>query len=175
MKVIGNYVLSKDSLGKGQFGAVYKCHQKGEPSNIFACKMIVRKSLSTRLFNNLKNEINILSKINSPYVIGLKDLQKTENNFYLIMECANGGDLENLKDIRGRFKEAEARLILQQLVAGFKEIYKMQVMHRDLKLANILVHFPNEDFSASEIPEGVQRTIHLNQRFKNIDLLKSDI
>jgi serine/threonine protein kinase len=45
-------------------------------------------------------------------VIGLKDLQKTENNFYLVMEYCNGGDLENLKEIRGKFKENEARMIL---------------------------------------------------------------
>lgn len=63
------------------------------------------------------------------------------------MEFCNGGDLERLKDIRGKFSEMEARIILQQLVAGFKEIYKQQVMHRDLKLANILVNFPDEDFN----------------------------
>jgi serine/threonine protein kinase len=105
MKGIGNYVLEKDQLGKGQFGSVCRCHLKDDPTKAFACKIIQRKSLSPRLFNNLKNEINILSKINSPHVISLKDLQKTENNFYLIMELCNGGDLENLKDIRGRFKE----------------------------------------------------------------------
>ena len=69
--------------------------------------------LSQRLFNNLRNEINILTKVHSPYVISLKDLQKTPNNFYLIMEYCNGGDLDNLRDIRGRFKEEEARIILQ--------------------------------------------------------------
>ena len=69
------------------------------------------------------------------------------------MEHCNGGDLENLKEIKGRFREEEARLILQQLVNGFKEIYKMQVMHRDLKLANILVHFPDEDFSFKDIKD----------------------
>lgn len=72
----------------------------------------------------MKNEINILTKIKSPHVIQLHDLQKTENNFYLIMELCNGGDLNNLKEIRGRFKEQEARVILQQLVAGFKKIYE---------------------------------------------------
>ena len=40
------------------------------------------------------------------------------------MEFCNGGDLANLKDLRGTFTESEARIILQQLVAGFKEIYK---------------------------------------------------
>lgn len=80
--------------------------------------------LTPRLFTNLKNEINILAKIESPQVIKLHDIQRTENNFYLIMEFCNGGDLEKLKDIRGKFTEIEARIILQQLVAGFKEIYK---------------------------------------------------
>jgi serine/threonine protein kinase len=75
--------------------------------------MIVRKNLSQRLLNNLKNETNILTKIVSPYVIKLFDLQRTENNFYLIMEYCNGGDLENLKDIRGKFTEVEARKILK--------------------------------------------------------------
>jgi serine/threonine protein kinase len=55
--------------------------------------------------NNLKNEINIMSKINSPNLVKLHDCQRTENNFYLIMEYCNGGDLEGLKDIRKRFSE----------------------------------------------------------------------
>ena len=78
----------------------------------YAVKVIEKKKLNPRLFHNLTNEINILSKIKSPYVIRLHDLHKTENNFYLIMELCNGGDLENLKNIRGRFKENEARIIL---------------------------------------------------------------
>ncbi len=68
--------------------------------------------LSTRLFENLKNEINILAKINSPNVIKLVDIVRTENNFYLVMELCNGGDLEKLKEIRGKFSEIEARVIL---------------------------------------------------------------
>lgn len=91
------------------------------------------------------------------------------------MELCNGGDLENLKELRGRFKEQEARMILQQLVAGFKEIYKMQVMHRDLKLANILVHFPNEDVSYKDVKDPVQKTIQQTQRLRSIDLIKSNL
>lgn len=102
-----------------------------------------------RLFNNLKNEINILTKIDSPNVVKLIDIQRTGNNFYLIMEICNGGDLDNLKELRTRFKEIEARIIIQQIVAGFKKIYEQQVMHRDLKLANILVHFPDNDFGVN--------------------------
>ena len=51
--------------------------------------------------------------------------------------------MDNLKEQRGNFTEREARQILFQIVQGFKAIYEMQVMHRDLKLANILVNFPD--------------------------------
>jgi serine/threonine protein kinase len=57
----------------------------------------------------------------------------------------------NLKNLRKKFTELEARLILQQLVKGFKDIFARGVMHRDLKLANILVHFPYHDLSFTDI------------------------
>ena len=79
---------------------------------MFACKTINRRSLNQRLETNLRNEINILTKIQSRNVVKLFDIQRTENNFYLVMEYCNGGDLENLKDLRGRFMEKEARFIL---------------------------------------------------------------
>ena len=74
MKAVGNYLIGTTSLGKGQFGQVYKCHLKTDPSQEFAVKVIEKKILTGRLFNNLKNEINILTKIQSPYVIKLHDL-----------------------------------------------------------------------------------------------------
>ena len=92
------------------------------------------------------------------------------------MELCNGGDLERLKEARGgRFSEIEARLILQQLVAGFKEIYKKQVMHRDLKLANILVHLPKTDLTKVNQLQGNAKKIALNQLLGEIDLVKEDI
>ena len=65
-----------------------------------ACKIIKKSSLNARLQQNLKNEIGILSRIQSPNVIGLYDIQKTANNFYLFMQYCNGGDLEKLREMR---------------------------------------------------------------------------
>jgi serine/threonine protein kinase len=73
-----------------------------------ACKIIKKASLNDKLQQNLKSEIGILSSITSPYVIGLFDIQKTQNNFYLFMQYCNGGDLDELRQIRGRFSEQEA-------------------------------------------------------------------
>lgn len=93
------------------------------------------------------------------------------------MELCNGGDLSHLKNAKGRFKENEARLILQQLVNGFKEIYKQQVMHRDVKLANILIHFTGdqEKFTLRQIeqePNPAEREAKLIKFLKEVDLTK---
>jgi serine/threonine protein kinase len=44
---------------------------------------------------------------------------------------------------KGKFAEAEAKLILLQIIEGFKCLYGANVIHRDLKLDNLLIHFPN--------------------------------
>lgn len=62
-----------------------------------ACKIIKKSNLNATLQRNLKSEISILSRIQSPYVISLHDIQKTANNFYLFMQYCNGGDLDDLR------------------------------------------------------------------------------
>ena len=101
-RVIGDYELTGDVLGRGQFGEVILAKQKDnidpkkkDPSITWmACKIINKKSLNPRLTQNLKNEINILSQIDHRNVIRLYDIQKTTNNFYLFMQYCNFGDLD---------------------------------------------------------------------------------
>lgn len=112
MKAIGNYLIEKVLLGKGQYGEVYRAHLKTDVNQKFAVKIINKKKLDTKLFAYLKNEINLLAKIESPNVVRLLDLQRTENNFYLVMDYCNGCDLERLKMLRKSLKEIDARLIL---------------------------------------------------------------
>jgi serine/threonine protein kinase len=58
------------------------------------------------------------------------------------MEYCNGGDLDNFRNQRGGFlRESEARLILCQILKGIAAIKDKDVMHRDLKLPNVMLHF----------------------------------
>jgi serine/threonine protein kinase len=50
-----------------------------------------------------------------------------------------------LLKLRGCLPEAEARLVLRQVVRGMADIASASIIHRDLKLANILLHFPTKD------------------------------
>jgi serine/threonine protein kinase len=83
-----------------------------------------------------------MAEIHSPYVVALKDATKTPNNYYLAMELCNGGDLDGFRKLRNGFlKEQEARLILKQILLGIAAIKDKKVMHRDLKLPNVMLHF----------------------------------
>lgn len=81
----------------------------------------------------------------SDKVIHLNHSYKTHSRYYIFTELCNGGDLHMLKRARGTISEEEARLLLLQLVSGLKDLFDFDLVHRDLKLANILLHFPIED------------------------------
>ena len=68
---------------------------------------------------------------------------KTATKLYLILELANAFDLETLLRERGTLKQDEARIVMRQLVKGLRDLQILKIVHRDLKLANVLLHFPN--------------------------------
>ncbi len=74
MKAVASYLVESEPLGKGQFGTVHMCYKKEDPKVKYAVKVVQKKNLTPRLFNNLKNEINILAKVKSPNVIELNDI-----------------------------------------------------------------------------------------------------
>ena len=108
-------------------------------------KVIDRKRIrGQKPHDLLVNEIEIMTEIKDKNVVGLVTATKTMSNYYLVMEFCNGGDVDGFMKARGGYlSETEARLILRQLVTGLLAIRDKQVMHRDLKLPNILMNFPS--------------------------------
>ena len=127
-----------------------------DPKKVYAIKTISKQKLNEHPKNltNLTNEIVIMSEMRSPYIVALLNATKTANSYYLAMELCNGGDLENFVKKRGGYlQEEEARLILRQIVQGIAAIKTKEVMHRDLKLPNIMLNFkdhPNDVCTNSE-------------------------
>lgn len=93
---------------------------------------------------NLQEEIKILSNLpaSCEHIIRLHDTIKTKNHFYLIVDFCNGGDLEELLETRTILKEQEVQVIFKQVIKAMKVLRTLKVIHRDIKNANILLHFP---------------------------------
>ena len=61
----------------------------------------------------------------------------------MFQDYCNGFDLSCLLRLRKSLTYLEVSLILRQVVIGLNDVWKLNVIHRDMKLANILLHFPD--------------------------------
>lgn len=83
--------------------------------------------------------MSVMSLINHPNVMHLYEFMETNNNFYLVIQYCNNGDLESYLKKYGHLTENEAVYFLMQIMNGFRELHKHQIMHRDVKLANMFL------------------------------------
>lgn len=141
-KKLGKYILIKE-IGRGQFGTVYVAESE-EDQKQYAVK-VVQKSLidgNTMLKKLQKAEVGVMNNINHPNIMHLFDFLESENNYYLIMQFCNNGDLEQymINKKKKFFGEEESIYFLKQIMVGFQEQHKNKIMHRDFKQANQFVH-----------------------------------
>ena len=147
---IDNLTLEKE-LGRGQFGAVYltKLDNDNTP---YATKVYDRQTIekSKDLLRYIKTEATILKNLNHPNIVKLKEVKKTKKHYYIVMEFCNGGELsQNLKKYQAKYNKAFPEEIVQylmkQIVNGINYLHNLDIMHRDIKLDNILLHYDNEE------------------------------
>lgn len=93
----------------------------------------------------ITNEIWNQDVVESGYVVRMKKAVKTEGRYYIFMEYCNGGDLKELFTLRGcQLSTKVIHKIMVQLGKGCTAMAAQLIMHRDLKLQNIMIHFPRK-------------------------------
>ena len=147
--IIDNLILEK-CIGSGAFGEVYLTMIKGDNSRKLATKKLERSKIEgTEAMKYLKNEILILQKLNHPNIVKYESIKKTKKHFYLVMEFCNGGELskalEKYQEKYGKpFSQEIVQHLMRQIIDAFKYIHEQKVVHRDIKLDNILINFESE-------------------------------
>ena len=137
-------------LGKGAFGEVYLTSKQGSQEK-FATKKIDKKyAQNPKAKKYIDNEIKILKEIDHKNIIKLYDVKENSQNYYLVMEYCNGGGLSDcldyhIKQNRRPFSEEVVQYLMRQIVDGIKYLHGKHILHRDIKLDNILVKFDSEE------------------------------
>lgn len=162
-KQINDYIL-QTQIGTGASGDVYKA-KHCKTKEIYALKVISKnKTDSCKLLQkHLKFEIAIMKDLKHPSLLRLHKSIETKNNYYLVLDYCESGDLSSFKRKRKikAFTEREAIYILDQLIGAFKELQEKDIMHRDLKLDNIFVKGERVvigDFGVSKIVKNMTTT-----------------
>ncbi|GAA5877695.1 hypothetical protein JCM3774_006644 [Rhodotorula dairenensis] len=126
-------------LGEGGFARVYLCTEPDGVSHK-ALKVIDKQQLkSTKTKSKLFAEIKIHQAMSHPNIIAFEHCFEDDGNVYMQLElCANGSMLDVLR-ARKRYSEPEARFYLTQLVGACDYMHANSVIHRDLKLGNLML------------------------------------
>lgn len=135
----GDYMLGQ-TLGEGEFGKV-KLGWKKDGSSQVAIKLIRRETVAsnpTRL-PKIYREISILRDLAHPNIVRLHEMVETERHIGIILEYASGGELFDYILNHRYLKDPAARRLFAQLVSGVGYLHKKGIVHRDLKLENLLL------------------------------------
>ncbi len=131
-----------ENLDQGGFGSAYKVLNK-DNSNIYVIKKIPINNAEEKERNKILNEANILSSIDSEYIVKYYESFSDENSFNIVMEYCDGLDLRKfINEHKKRNKLLKKELILQiisDICLGIKEIHDKKIIHRDLKPDNLLI------------------------------------
>ena len=127
-------------LGYGQFGNIYKAREKRR-GYLVAIKSISKEKIRKyKMEKSLIKEIKIQYCLDHPNILPLYGFFHDEKHIYLIMEYAEHGQLFDWlkKQPEGRTTEKRASGIIRQILEAFAYMQEKKVIHRDLKLENVL-------------------------------------
>ncbi|KAF7718197.1 Serine/threonine-protein kinase KIN4 [Penicillium ucsense] len=135
----GTYILGQ-TLGEGEFGKV-KLGWKRDGSIQVAIKLIRRETLGSNpnRLPKIYREISILRDLAHPNIVRLHEMVETDRHIGIIMEYASGGELFDYILNNRYLKDNSARRLFAQLVSGVGYLHKKGIVHRDLKLENLLL------------------------------------
>ncbi|XP_064380231.1 hormonally up-regulated neu tumor-associated kinase isoform X2 [Dromaius novaehollandiae] len=142
-KRVGSYLIGR-KLGEGSFAKVREGLHVLTGEKV-AVKVIDKKRAKkdTYVTKNLRREGQIQQMIRHPNIAQLLDILETENSYYLVMELCPGGNLMHKIYEKKRLEEHEARKYIRQLILAVEHLHRAGVVHRDLKIENLLLDEDN--------------------------------
>ena len=141
-----NYEIIK-KIGAGSLGVVYKA-KNIYLKNIVAIKMIKKVKENDEEDSNIINQINILKKLSHPNIVKIHEFYSNKKYYQIITEYCKKGEL--FKYIKRSFTEKQLAVIFYQILSGLNYLHEKNVIHKNIKLKNIMVLQKEEDINSKE-------------------------
>eukprot|EP00826_Nyctotherus_ovalis_P025405 TRINITY_DN1969_c0_g1_i12.p1 TRINITY_DN1969_c0_g1~~TRINITY_DN1969_c0_g1_i12.p1 ORF type:complete len:414 (-),score=62.89 TRINITY_DN1969_c0_g1_i12:221-1354(-) len=138
---IDSYIVGKE-VGHGSYATVKHCTHRRKPNIDFAIKIYDKnESFNARKRRGVMHEAQILKTLGCENVVHLFETAEDSSHLYLVFEYIEGGSLSDyIRRTPGKkLAEKETRRLFRQIVSAVQYCHSKSVVHRDLKLENILL------------------------------------
>jgi eukaryotic-like serine/threonine-protein kinase len=136
--IAGRYRMI-ECIGRGGMGLIYKVEHV-ELGKLLAIKLLTGElTRDRRVVRRFKREALLVSRLSHPNTVQVFDYGTSDNFTYLVMELVNGKDLAFVVKMQGPLPVARLVPIVIQVCSSLGEAHAMGIVHRDIKLGNIMV------------------------------------
>ena len=134
---INNYIIKND-IGEGTFGKLKLVIYK-PTGDEYAMKILNKQTIKEKMKNIDFKENEIIIKLHHINIVNCFELIENKENFYIIMEYCQKGELSDYIEENKKLSEDESSMFFYQLINGVNYIHKKGISHRDLKPENLLL------------------------------------
>ncbi|XP_027009789.1 NUAK family SNF1-like kinase 1 [Tachysurus fulvidraco] len=128
-----------ETLGRGTYGKVKKAVER-HTGRVVAIKSIRKEKIKDEQdMVHIRREIEIMSSLRHPHIISIYEVFENKDKIVIVMEYASKGELYDYISERRKLSERETRHFFRQIVSAVHHCHKKGVVHRDLKLENVLL------------------------------------
>ncbi|CAD8175812.1 unnamed protein product [Paramecium octaurelia] len=155
----------RSTLGEGAFGCVkLVAHRKTKMP--YAMKQIKKQGLIKEDQKILFSEMDILRLIDHPNIVKLHKLYQDNIHYYMVTELCQGGELFDKLASEKNFTEKKAAEIMKQVLSAVTYCHERKIIHRDLKLENILLETKSANSNIKVIDFGTSRKVQEDEKLK---------
>ena len=130
------YRIEKE-LGKGVSGVVHLVLHKGLQRR-FACKVIEKNGPVNDLLS-MTTEVEIMKRVRHPRIVSLFEIYESPKCMWMILELVDASGLRGKRNLmHSRFGETVALRLIKQILEGLSYLHDEGIVHRDIKIDNIL-------------------------------------
>ena len=161
-----------EKTGDGAYGSVYSAINIITGAKI-AMKKILKIQENKVDDMEIKNEIDILKKLDHPNIVKIYEFYNSDSNYFIITEYCKFGELYS--KLNRHYSERQLCVLFYQVFSGLCYLHENNIIHRDIKLENIMISDIEKDIKTKEeyfwikiIDFGTAKIFEKNKKEKTI-------